>query len=212
MSPPFNGHGFVRNHWRSLRAGLWIRQSITLSQIRSILGPKIPMNSFQELWWIQAKSDYEIFERLRSQGVAQCHLLHYLQMCTEKIAKAYYWREGSAAPMSHVGFVRFLTLLAQSRQRDNRERIATLFGYKRFNDFQSRVRMTTPLAYDLERLAPALAADGPNTEYPWPHQAPQQAPAAFDFPTWREFEKPNGRELMKIIKSAVLRFPEYAST
>ncbi len=134
-------------------------------------------------------------------------------MCSEKIAKAFFWRSGPApTKASHLGFVRFLTLLTQPRQSKKQDRIATLFGYKRFNDFQSLVKRTSPLAYDLERLAPAVAGDDrPNAEYPWPRQDPQHAPVAFDFPTWREFEKPNGRELMKIIKSAVLRFPEYAS-
>ena len=53
------------------------------------------MNTFQGLWWQQAKSDHQVFQRLRSEGVAQCHSLHYLQMVTEKLAKAYFWRSGS---------------------------------------------------------------------------------------------------------------------
>ena len=47
------------------------------------------MNPAQTLWWTQAKSDYAIFDQLRRLGTHECHLLHYLQMSTEKVAKAY---------------------------------------------------------------------------------------------------------------------------
>ncbi len=71
------------------------------------------MNKFQELWWEQAKSDHEAFVLLRKHSIGQCHSLHYLQMVTEKIAKAYLWRKG-APPKSHAGFVQFLRLLGQT--------------------------------------------------------------------------------------------------
>ena len=67
-----------------------------------------------------------------------------------------------------------------------------------------------PLIYELERLAPALANDGPNPEYPWPHIAPEQTPATFDFPIWRQFtETGRGRQLVQIIKTAIDQFPVY---
>jgi hypothetical protein len=84
------------------------------------------MNSYQKVWWKQAKSDHDAFLLIRRQGIAQCHLLHYLQMVTEKIAKAYFWRSGT----------------------------------------------------------PALASNGPNPEYPWPHAQPQIAPVGHNFPIW----------------------------
>jgi hypothetical protein len=46
------------------------------------------MNGCQDLWWQQARSDHAILLLLRRYGVAPCHQLHYLQMVTEKIAKA----------------------------------------------------------------------------------------------------------------------------
>jgi hypothetical protein len=46
------------------------------------------MTDAQRLWWAQAKSDHGVFVLLRKQGVHDCHLLHYLQMATEKLAKA----------------------------------------------------------------------------------------------------------------------------
>lgn len=170
------------------------------------------MNAYQELWWQQAKSDHNVFVLLRRQGVAPCHSLHYLQMVTEKIAKAYLWRSGSPPPRSHAGFVQFLRLFLGHIRKNDRDRIANLFSYKSFRGFQNRIRAVLTIAYDLERLAPDLAKDGPNPEYPWPHAEPKTAPANYNFPVWASLKSADGRDLMRVIHSAVARFPEYADT
>ena len=54
------------------------------------------MNDAQELWLRQARSDHALFLQLRRTGADECHLLHYLQMATEKLSKAYLWRSGHA--------------------------------------------------------------------------------------------------------------------
>lgn len=169
------------------------------------------MNSYQGLWWKQAKSDHDAFLLLRRQGVAECHTLHYLQMVTEKIAKAYFWRSGSPPPKNHAGFVQFLRFLGQIKQSE-RDRIANLFTFARYVDFQGWIYAVLPIAYDLERLAPALAKDGPNPEYPWPHNQPQSAPAHHHFEMWSRLTSGRGRDLMRVIQIAVNRFPEYADT
>lgn len=169
------------------------------------------MNSYQELWWQQAQSDHSVFVLLRRQGAAQCHSLHYLQMVTEKIAKAYFWRSGSPPPRSHAGFVQFLRFLGHVRQSD-RDRIAKLFSFNRFLDFQNWLRNALPIAYELERLAPDLANDGPNPEYPWPHWQPELSPAFYDLPVWRSLGSGQGRDLMRVLQIAIERFPEYADT
>lgn len=169
------------------------------------------MNKYQKVWWEQAKSDHDAFLLLRREGIAQCHSLHYLQMVTEKIAKAYFWRSGSPPPRNHAGFAKFLKFLGQTRQNE-RERIANLFAFRRFGDFQRWMKAVWPLANDLERLAPALAKDGPNPEYPWPHQQPKIAPAIHEFQVWSSMKQAQGRRFMKFVKIAVTRFPEYADT
>ena len=70
----------------------------------------------------------------------------------------------------------------------------------------------TPLAYDMERLAPDLAGDnGPNPEYPWPFSAPIYAPETYEFSVWKQLtESGRGRQLLKVIDAAVLEFPKYA--
>jgi len=168
------------------------------------------MNSFQRLWWQQAKSDHEVFLLLRRQGAAKCHLLHYLQMVTEKVAKAYFWRSGAPPPRSHAGFVQLLRIFLGSVRGKERQRVAKLFGFSSFSGFQNWIRAALPIAYDLEHLAPALAGDGPNPEYPWPRARPNLAPANYGFPEWASLATGQGRSLMNVIRIAVERFSEYA--
>ena len=112
------------------------------------------MNQAQTVWWQQALSDLSIYIMMRQQGVATCHVLHYLQMTTEKVAKAYYWREGKSPPKSHAGFVQFVRFLGQIRQSSQQNRVAQLFGFQRYSDFQKCLGSFIHIAYDLERLAP----------------------------------------------------------
>lgn len=169
------------------------------------------MNSYQRLWWEQTRSDHAVLLLLRRQGASPCHQLHYLQMVTEKLGKAYFWRTGSPPRKSHASFVRFLQALDDRREPD-RTRIAEFLGFGRAQDLENWIPTITPLAYDLERLAPALAGDnGPNPEYPWPRVAPVDAPVFYQFGVWTQLtDTGRGRQLIKVIDSAVSRFPEYA--
>lgn len=168
------------------------------------------MNQYQELWWKQAQSDHAVFVLLRESGVDACHMLHYLQMVAEKLGKAYLWRSGVPPPRSHASFVQFMRFLGGIRASE-RDRIAKIFEFKRFEDFQGWLRTALPTAYALERLAPALAQDGPNPEYPWPQDEPTDFPAAFDFSVWREIrDSGRDRRLLQVIEIAVTRFPQYA--
>ncbi len=170
------------------------------------------MNNPQELWWKQAKSDHDTFGLLLKLGIAPCHSLHYLQMATEKLAKAYFWRSGTAPRRSHVGFVPFLRALANPFRQKDGDRIAKLFLFNRSTDFQNWFSAVAPIAYDLERVTPDLANDGPNPEYPWPHAEPQHAPVEYEFPVWTSLTSSRGRDLMRFIRIAVDRFPDYADT
>lgn len=95
------------------------------------------MNTSQELGWQHSKSDHEAYQLLRGHGPAVCHTLHYLQMTTEKVAKAYFWREGHSPQKSHIGFVKFLKFHGQIHDKKQRDKIASLFGLSRFVDFQT---------------------------------------------------------------------------
>jgi hypothetical protein len=168
------------------------------------------MNLYQRLWWEQTQSDHSILLLLRRHSAAPCHQLHYLQMVTEKLGKAYFWRSGNPPRKSHVSFVRFLQAL-DNRPRSDVDRIAAILGFPHAEQFENWIPTITPLAHALERLAPALAGDdGPNPEYPWPRQAPGYAPASFEFAVWKELtDTGRGRQLLKIIDTAIREFPKY---
>ena len=165
------------------------------------------MNACQDLWWQQARADHAVLLLLRRQSAAPCHQLHYLQMVTEKLSKAYFWRSGTPPSKSHAGFVQFLRGLGGCRSSE-REKITGVFGFGRFGDFQSWTKAIMPLAYDLQKLAPALAQDnGPNPEYPWPRTEPLFVPVTFKFEVWEELTKSGrGRQLLQVVDLAVDRF------
>ncbi len=59
-------------------------------------------------------------------------------------------------------------------------------------------------------MAPALANDGPNPEYPWPTDAPTATPVEFAFPIWEELtETSHGRTLISFIHYLFDRAEEY---
>ena len=82
------------------------------------------MNEQQRLYLVQARSDWQIFQLLDSRTDPLCHRLHYLQMVTEKVAKAYFWRDPSAANLGHAAFGRFLRAIATNR------RVADELGFR----------------------------------------------------------------------------------
>lgn len=132
-------------------------------------------------------------------------------MVTEKLGKSYFWRTGEPPPKSHISFVRFLQAL-DDRPEPDLTRIAKLPGFGRVRDFENWIRTITPIAYELEHIAPSLAGNnGPNPEYPWLQVAPVHAPASYDFRVWTKLtDTGRGRQLLKVIDAAVLEFPKYA--
>ena len=60
-------------------------------------------------------------------------------------------------------------------------------------------------------LAPAEANNGPNPEYPWPHEAPAHCPATHTFGLWNELsDVGRGRKFMDFIDVAITRFEKFA--
>lgn len=118
--------------------------------------------SWSQAFYRQARSDYEMYLLLNREGAPACHRLHYLQMCTEKLAKSYQSdpRTNSRPVRSHHAFVRFMQLV-KSRPEFRRR-------YGRSNDqFVAMIDSLLPLSRRIEELAPAGDQDAPNPEYPW---------------------------------------------
>ena len=139
------------------------------------------MNRNQELFLRQAASDFQMFERLQSLvnegAVEPCHGLHYLQMATEKLAKAFFLA-GGPIKKRHNYFSKFSRALRTS------QRIRRALGYPDSASFRNDLLMVAGLATTIEELAPDLADEGPNTEYPWPTPDFTYAPATFHFSVW----------------------------
>jgi hypothetical protein len=136
-----------------------------------------------------------VFERFwKDSTLPACHALHYLQMATELLGKAHAWKNGPKTD-THRAFVGFLRSLATNRAAQKQ------LGYAGKNEnWGHLIRKSVPLAENIEDLAPALALDGPNPEYPWPRANPQIAPAEHAFPVWMELQgKVKGRKFLDLI-------------
>lgn len=163
------------------------------------------MRREQRLFLVQAKSAYAVFTVLTAdQTLHHCHALHYLQMATELLAKANAWRGGPVG-RSHKAFVTFLRGLSSNTKAQQR------LGYGGQNEnWAHTIRKIIPIAEHLQKMAPALAEDGPNPEYPWPPDAPTTAPAEYTFPIWEELTGTSyGRKLVTLIRNLFAAAEEY---
>ena len=131
-------------------------------------------------------------------------------MVTEKLSKAYFWRTGKPPSKNHAGFVQFLrSLLGIEFKR--REQVASQLTFGSFQHLRSWIPNGLQWAYAIESLAPSLARDGPNPEYPWPRADPTDCPANFAFPLWKRLTATgNGRQFVSFIEAAIVHFPAYA--
>jgi hypothetical protein len=154
------------------------------------------MTEFQRLFLVQARTDFAVFELLRRQtNLPSCHALHYLQMATELLGKAHAWKNGPRTN-THRAFVGFLRSLSTNRKAQKQ------LGFEGRNEnWEHLIRKSAPLAEQVEDLAPSLALDAPNPEYPWPRNGPQAAPAEHLFAIWAELqETASGRQFLSVVR------------
>jgi len=70
-----------------------------------------------EAFLAQAKSDWQIYAKLKRANELSCHVLHYLQMATEKLGKAYLLAGKTTideVENSHLAFTRFLRFISRN--------------------------------------------------------------------------------------------------
>jgi hypothetical protein len=154
------------------------------------------MTEYQRLFLVQARTDFTVFELLRRQpDLPACHALHYLQMATELLGKAHAWKNGPRAN-THRAFVDFLRSLSTNWKAQKQ------LGFKGRNEnWKHLIRKSVLLAERIENLAPALALDAPNPEYPWPRDGPQVAPAEHTFEIWQELQDTAvGRQVLTLTR------------
>lgn len=154
----------------------------------------------------QARSDWEMRSLMEENSVADCHCLHYLQMATEKLAKAALLR-GGAKPedlkKSHKAFIRFLRSSAKSPS------LRQTFGFSA-RQLQESINGALPIAAEVERLVPGRDQLGSNAEYPWETPSGEVVvPASYEFPIVEELRRPQGRKLLKLIAIILDRFDAF---
>lgn len=149
-----------------------------------------------------------MFERFMDAGDAPaCHTLHFMQMATEKLAKAYRFRETAtdeaALLTSHVGFRKFLNgfLLSDRARAEFRGRDAHRESIRK--DFER-------IALAIERLAPAVDRKGTpgNAEYPWVIGESVVAPVDYKFEEVRLLQTAGGRSFLRTIRRAFVEFSD----
>ncbi|MCH8053971.1 MAG: hypothetical protein IH895_07925 [Planctomycetes bacterium] len=162
--------------------------------------------TWQDAYLAQAKADYQVFELLLNEEIAACHWLHYLQMCTEKLGKAVALAGGqsfSQVRYSHKSFAQFLRTVARNHAIQEHLDMTSKM-------LRASVGGVLPVAYDIERLAPALAHGGPNPEYPWETSGGSiVTPAEHEFSVAADVRKPQGRNLLKLVRVAMDRFDQF---
>ena len=101
---------------------------------------------------------------------------------------------------THRAFVRFLQLASRSRT------LQAEFGMNA-RQLRAYIQGLLPIADQIERLAPALAQNGPNAEYPWEVPTGQVlTPASYSFPVTQNLREQNGRKLLLFIKILLDKF------
>jgi len=151
----------------------------------------------------QASSDWQVYEHLKGTHFPNCHALHYLQMATEKLAKAYLLvipTESQSVLSTHKGLTRFLRNVSRNSGLQNEMGMQA-------KQLQAHIRQLLPLASEVENLAPTLAGEGPNPEYPWQDPLGNfYVPAIYEFPLSKILLEPRGYSLIKLIRIALTKF------
>lgn len=131
------------------------------------------MSDLSRAYLAQARSDFQVFEFLLGApraAVPECHPLHYIQMATEKLAKAIMLAM-EADGFDRFSHVAFSQLPYQLRRRD----VARMLGWSNFKAYRQFLRRSAPVFRAIDELNPAVGTseaagrrDAPNVEYPWP--------------------------------------------
>jgi len=143
--------------------------------------------TWRSAFFAQARADWRLFCELKQRtDVPMCQKLHYLQMATEKLAKAFSSSQtGQRPPRSHVALTRFLKV------SKGRPEIRHRLGYQEnYRSFCAYIDSLLGIAQQIEQLAPVGDQEGPNAEYPWldPDSGDVVSPAEYAFPEFSRQE------------------------
>lgn len=153
-------------------------------------------NPWRAAFLLQARSDFDMAKELRKAGAPDCHWLHFLQMATEKLSKGVSCSptKMDAPPRSHRGFSVFIR--KEARRAEGLRRFLKL----ELDQFRRNLETLEPIVHEIERLAPAIAGDGPNAEYPWAAPGMVQAPVSYRFPEITVWNGPHLDRLYRLLE------------
>jgi hypothetical protein len=162
--------------------------------------------NWQAAFLRQARSDWEAYQKTTELEWPNCQCLHYLQMVTEKLSKAFLVAGDTKLENltgSHAAFVKFIRIMSGNRN------LQRALGMNKSQQ-KAKFKALLPLAREIELLAPALAQGGPNPEYPWEDPSGKiLAPVDYSFPLMQRLQKtPQGIQLLKYIEIFLKRFEE----
>jgi len=121
-------------------------------------------------------------------------------MCTEKLSKVYFWRNGSFPGFGHDKFEPFLTQLDATRPD-----LYGMFGYRDVGRFTLQKTFILDLARRIQKLAPAHGNTGPNPEYPWPPTMPTTSPLVHPFTEWDDWNNSVAGRLLRYFVEHLLQ-------
>lgn len=169
-----------------------------------------------EAFLAQARSNFKVFRILldldRAEGPA-CHPLHYLQMSTEKLAKAAMIALGQPVEkLTHVAFSNIPRVLA-------RNNVAYRLGWQDAKAFRQFLRKAAPIFREIEELNPAVGTQSSmtaarfqsNVEYPWQTRGENESivwlcPVNHSWPLIEELRSGSGAHILQFIEVLLERF------
>jgi len=161
------------------------------------------LHAWQLAFLKQARADWETYQRIDDPTWPMCHRLHFLQMATEKLGKALLVTGDMPLERithTHAAFVKFLRVALNSHNLQNGLRMT-------YSQVRAHFNRLLPIAGEIEMLAPTLAQDGPNPEYPWPDRAGQiLAPIDYSFPLMKRLKSPQGAQLLRHLGYFIAEF------
>lgn len=157
----------------------------------------------------QARSDFSAYELLQERGAEMCHAMHYLQMATEKLSRAAGMRirEPWSETNSHAALVKALQLLKAQ------PRAVEVFANGSYDTMRATVNQALPAAYAIQSLAPQIAGDSANPEYPWENKAdPGHWIPPCDYSFISVTQMPYFAQLVRLMQSMLDHFDEVFDT
>jgi len=161
------------------------------------------LRAWQLAFLKQARADWETYQRIDDPTWPTCHRLHFLQMASEKLGKALL--AGGDMPLerithTHAAFVKFIRI---ARKNHNLQKELGM----NYSQITAHFNRLLPIAHEIEMLAPTLAHDGPNPEYPWfDNSGHILVPIDYSFPLMKRLHFPPGTQLLKYIGNFITDF------